>query len=408
MKKILAVFITLSLFLLTGCEGKSAYDLAVENGFIGTVEDYLESLKGESSPAITIDDLFDSLVNKGVYNESEYELFIQDYLNNKIDSSLQEEVVMNNALMSSVSIVCVNDSTSSAGSGVIYELNKESGDAYIITNYHVIADDSGDISTNINIMIYGSEYSNYLIPVTCLGVAKTYDLAVLKVENSSIIKQSNNLKEVRISTNRVYAGDQAFVVGNALGMGISITNGIVSVTNETISTDIVDSLSVMRIDAAINRGNSGGGVFNKYGLLIGIVDAKTISSGVEGLGYAIPIDTVYSVVENIIRNQSDLKILLLGIEVKASSSVMVYDDVDQKIFIKEVLEIQGVSGVSKGLLLPGDQLIKIEYNNVIKDFEKKSDISNTLLKCELNDIVKITVYRNEVLKTVEITLTNQV
>ena len=120
-----------------------------------------------------------------------------------------------------------------AGSGVIYQMNRAEGEAFIITNYHVVYDASSNtdngISDDINVYLYGSEETGKAISATYVGGSLYYDIAVLHVSNSELLKASDSCEaEIRDSDN-ILVGDNAIAIGNAKGYGISASLGIVSV-----------------------------------------------------------------------------------------------------------------------------------------------------------------------------------
>ena len=241
-----------------------------------------------------------------------------------------------------------------AGSGIIFRLDKESGDALIITNYHVVYDDTSTpkISDEIHVFLYGQEefeinivdsisinwttYYNkqltspYSIPATYLGGSMLYDIAVLKITNNNILKNSSAKAATFANSNDISVGDSAIAIGNASIMGLSATSGIVSVDSEYISMTGVDGMTtcnfrVLRTDAAVNGGNSGGGLFNSNGEVIGIINSKISSTTIENIAYALPSNVVANVAENIIRNcdgenNTTVKRCVLGINVVAASS----------------------------------------------------------------------------------------
>ena len=175
----------------------------------------------------------------------------------------------------------------SAGSGVIF-----SSDGYIITNHHVVEDGESFRITTFD----GTEYDAQLI-----GSDAKSDIAVLKVD------ADNLTPAVLGDSSQVQVGDTAIVIGNPLGtLGGTITDGIISATSRTITIND-QAMELLQTNAQINSGNSGGGLFDGNGNLIGIVNAKdsgTTSSGttIEGLGFAIPINTAYDIAQQLIEN----------------------------------------------------------------------------------------------------------
>lgn len=175
--------------------------------------------------------------------------------------------------------------STSVGSGVI--INKKNGEIDILTNYHVIKNAKTLTCTLAD---------NTNVEATVKGVDEDRDLAVISIKTSDLSKDT--LKQIAIATigdsNKLQVGEQVVAIGNALGYGQSVTTGIVSATNRSVSTssDTDTTQSYIQTDAAINPGNSGGALLNMSGELIGINSAKLSDTDVEGMGYAIAISDV--------------------------------------------------------------------------------------------------------------------
>ena len=217
-----------------------------------------------------------------------------------INSSYSPNVLAaTKALLSAVTVTCRFEKLTTAGikegystgSGVIFKLDKANGDAYVITNHHVVYDETSNtknrISPDINLFLYGQEYADYKIPATYVGGSMQYDLAVLKVSASQVLMKSNAIAAEFADSDSVSVLDLAIAIGNPEGETLSATVGYVNVDSEEIdnpaiektqnsSGNTLNTLRVMRIDAAVNHGNSGGGLFNEKGQLIGIVNAKIV------------------------------------------------------------------------------------------------------------------------------------
>ena len=423
-------------------QGVSAYDIAVKNGFTGTEEEWLDSLKGtdgtnglngtNGSDTLSIEDIYAAATENG-YSGSFLD-FLNDYLNyNQI--AVDNTYAVSKASLSAVSIFCtftrdvmisMNPVTyaeqeySSAGSGVIYQMD-ESGNAYIITNYHVVFDINSkqieNISQNISILLYGMEYSNTAISASYVGGSMMYDIAVLRIEESDILKNSAS-KAVTISSNSyVTVGQTAIAVGNPEAKGISATSGIVSVDSETISMTAADNTTsvdfrVMRVDTAINSGNSGGGLFNNAGELIGIVNAKIIDSSIENIGYAIPISTAIAVTENIIANCTDasktkMQRCLLGITTIVDSSKAVYNFETMLTTIEETIKVHDVSETSlvKDIILIDDILLSADYKGKTYLLNRSYVLVDLMLGTLVGDTITITLLRNGETIVEEILLT---
>ena len=175
--------------------------------------------------------------------------------------------------------------STSVGSGVI--INKKNGEIDILTNYHVIKNAKTLTCTLAD---------NTNVEATVKGVDEDRDLAVISIKTKDL--SEDTLKQIAIATigdsDKLQVGEQVVAIGNALGYGQSVTTGIVSATNRSVSTssDTDKSQSYIQTDAAINPGNSGGALLNMNGELIGINSAKLSDTDVEGMGYAIAISDV--------------------------------------------------------------------------------------------------------------------
>ncbi len=167
-----------------------------------------------------------------------------------------------------------------SGSGVII-----TSDGYIVTNNHVV-----EGGQNIRVCLQdGSEYE-----ATLIGTDSYSDLAVIKID-------ANGLPAATLGTSsNMTVGDPVFAIGNPLGvLSSSVSQGIISGLDRTINVD-GHNMTLMQTDAAVNPGNSGGGLFNANGELIGIVNAKSYGLDVEGIGFAIPMDTAKSIIMDLI------------------------------------------------------------------------------------------------------------
>ncbi len=172
--------------------------------------------------------------------------------------------------------------TEGAGSGVIVR-----EDGYIVTNYHVIQG-----ANKVQVTLHNGE----TYPAAIVGGDNEQDIAIIKVN-------AKGLKAATIGdSSTVSVGDTAVAIGNPLGqLGGTATAGIISALDRTLEIE-GRTLTLMQTDAAINGGNSGGGLFNSKGELIGIVDAKSSGVGIEGLAFAIPINAVSEEINDIIEN----------------------------------------------------------------------------------------------------------
>lgn len=181
-----------------------------------------------------------------------------------------------------------------SGSGIIYKV--EGDTVYIITNNHVIEN-----ASTITISITGEEQ----VTANLIGADPSSDLAIISTSKKEL--EQAGIKEIKVAkfadSDQVKVGEFVFPIGNALGRGKTITQGIISAQNKQINID-GKKLTVLQTDAAINPGNSGGALINSNGEVVGINTAKLSSSAIEGIGYAIPTNIALKVAEDIIQNGS--------------------------------------------------------------------------------------------------------
>ena len=246
--------------------------------------------------------------------------FLNEYLHYDYSYSSAEsaQALMNRSLMSCVSILTgfgkSYGSEYYAGAGVIVELDKEAGDAYVLTNCHVVYDDSYSniYADEIRVYLYGSDditTSADYITAELVGATVTYDLALLRITGSEILKNSDAKAAEFSSDEEVYVGEPVYAIGNPEGMGMTLTEGIVSKESAVIPINLSSrypnnplynkNYRVLMTDAAVNGGNSGGGLFNSNGYLVGLINSKAVSSldgedinDVENMGFALPASYV--------------------------------------------------------------------------------------------------------------------
>ncbi len=176
--------------------------------------------------------------------------------------------------------------STSVGSGVI--IYSDDSSLYMVTNYHVVEDATTLSVTFVDDSTYEAELCGY---------DENRDIAVIRVSAASLSAETlSSITTASIgSSDDLSVGEQVVAIGNALGYGQSVTTGIVSAVNRTVDSG-TSSNTYLQTDAAINPGNSGGALFNMNGELVGINTAKISTTGVEGMGYAIPISEVLELI----------------------------------------------------------------------------------------------------------------
>ena len=272
--------------------------------------------------------------------------------------------------------------TASAGSGFV--LTK---DGYIVTNYHVVKD-----ADTVKVTMYnGDEYNAKYV-----GGDEDYDIAVIKVEAADLqpvtLGNSDNLN----------VGDHVLAVGNPLGeLTFSMSGGMVSCVNRAINVDGTP-FNMIQTDASINPGNSGGPLFNQYGEVVGIVSAKYSSyssESVEGLGFAIPINDVIAMIQDIMTNGYVTNKPYLGITGGTMTSQMAAQyryDVTEGVFVYSVEE--GSAAAQAGLKM-GDVILKVDDTEI----ESMEDLTAVKKQYSAGDTVSLTIYREGQETTVELT-----
>ena len=373
------------------------YTYDVTNGRDGKDgKDGRDGHDGADAPALTVEELYEAAVQAGYTGT--YLEFIAEYLPTGSDAETAE---INASCFSVVSIVCpyyfVQYGTAhygaSAASGIIYQINKEAGDAYIMTNYHVVyaserTDEQGKadpgICDKIYVYLFGSEiigneisdkagYQGMYIEAEYIGGSLTYDLALLKITDSDRIRNSNAIAATLIDSETVSQNDTVYAVGNSGGDGIAVTKGIVNYLNEPFTTygadgETIVSFRVMRCDAVINPGNSGGALFNSRGEMVGLVNGKMINSSYDSVGYAIPSNVAKNVADNILYYYEktgeapvSVKKVLFGVTYSTSEAHAEYDVNTGKIVRYEnfcVMEV-GETSLVAGQLEKGDIITKM-------------------------------------------------
>lgn len=260
--------------------------------------------------------------------------------------------------------------TNGAGSGVVF-----SSDGYIVTNNHVI-----DGATKITVTLHNNEQYE----ATLVATDEKTDLAVLKIDAKDLVPvilgDSSELK----------TGESVVVIGNPLGsLGGSVSSGIISAMDREVLIDN-NTMTLLQTDAAVNPGNSGGGMFNMYGELVGIVNAKGSGSDIDNLGFAIPINTAKDVVEQLVsvgyvQNRAYLGISM--VEISSSYAAMQYRVNELGVYVATVTS---GSAADKAGMKTGDRIVKIGDS----DISSASDVSAALDKYRAGDSTEIVVKRD--------------
>lgn len=255
-----------------------------------------------------------------------------------------------------------------AGSGVII-----SEDGYIVTNAHVV-----DGATEIVVALAsGDEY-----PAQVVGSDTDTDIAVLKID-------ANNLPALEMgSSDALKVGDVAVVVGNPLGrLQGSVSQGIISALNRELTIE-GQTMSLIQTDAAVNEGNSGGALVNAQAQLVGVVNAKTSSVGVEGLGFAIPIDSVKSIITDLMEKGYVTGRPMIGFSPNdVTQQISRYYGLPMGVYVSSVTPF---SAAEKAGLQVGDVITAINGEKV----ETTAELNAVKEQYNVGDTITLTVVRD--------------
>lgn len=345
-------------------------------------------------------DTTSTVSNKGTVKQVNYDVKTDTTsVVNKVNDSVVGVVVYQNT---SNNIFGFSDSSSSSesqsgsGSGVVYDQTGKY--TYIITNHHVI-----DGANKVQVVFSNNEYvdaevvgSDEYSDVAILRCQPSFDVSVIDLGDSDLLDK----------------GETVLAIGSPLGIQYSgtVTQGIVSATDRTVSVDLNDDnvddwdMNVIQTDAAINPGNSGGALVNMKGELVGITNMKLSDESVEGMGFAIPINDVITVAEQI-RTNGKVSHPVIGISGVSLNDYSAYElqrygvrvSVDEGIY---VVKLTSDGPASKAGIQQGDVIVKLDG----KDITTYKSFLTALYSHKAGDKIKVVVNRSGSEKTIEVTL----
>lgn len=286
----------------------------------------------------------------------------------------------------SVMSIFGNSEASGEGSGVIFR-----EDGYIITNYHVIADgvkNSADTKIDVFLDTLDSKAYN----ATVVGYNISADLAVIKID-------AKNLPKIDIAdSSKLNAGQYVITVGNPGGLEFmdSVTYGVISGLDRSVSSD--SGVSLIQTDAAINPGNSGGALVNTKGELVGINSSKIVAEEFEGMGFAVPSNTVVEICNKIIEKENSPE-PYIGITVseKYTKNVLNFYGYPSGAVVLSVAEGSPayLAGIKRGDIIT-------EFNSV--EIKEYSMLEELLAKCNVGEKIEAKIYRSNNTYTTKITI----
>lgn len=317
-----------------------------------------------------------------------YEVYLKDLIVEK--TKIQKDVTVTDSgiadavdkVYDSVVVIenYINDRVGSSGTGFVFKMDDKYG--YILTNYHVVDNSKKIVVTFTN---------NKKIEASLVGFDEYSDIAVLKVDKSDVISVAKigNVDSLRV-------GDTTFTVGAPLDSSVyswTVTRGILSGKNRLVEVTIDNTNSVMEVlqtDAAINSGNSGGPLCNSNGEVVGITNMKIASSSIEGMGFAIPVDTAIKTANDFIEGKTVSR-PYLGVSVYETNSNVIY-----------VEYVQRGSAADKAGIEKGDKILKIDNESI----SSTAQFRYQLYKYNVGDKITLTIERNEKEKKLNVTLSS--
>lgn len=414
---------------------------------------------GRDGQDVSIYAIWDAIKQETNRPDLTFDDFIHEYLNydgQELEQMTSLQAAINRSLLSSVQVTASftvvdysgrfpqTETSTSQGSGVIIDVGYDesgnrTGDMYVVTNCHVVFNnnsvDDSKFSSDVDVYIYGKPYSIYTydytnyyiddtnaISATVIGASLTYDLAVLKIEGSDIVRNSSVIAAEWSSGEDVSVGQTVYAIGNAAGSGISATNGIICVDSEEISLDMYETTSdysddftyrTIRTSVPIYSGNSGGGLFNTDGQLVGIINSKTTAASYgeysDNISHALPAANARRVVQSMIDYYnstnsfvSGVNTVDTGIEVEAASSSARMNNTTNMVEIYETVQVTSVSTQSPAYnsIQRGDFITAIKIagsdgtckENV--EVTRAYNFSEVLLSARAGDVISITVTRS--------------
>ncbi len=270
---------------------------------------------------------------------------------------------------------------SGAGSGVIYSKTEDGKTAYIVTNNHVIA---GADTITVR-LTNGTKYTAKLC-----GTDASSDIAVLSIA----VTEDVTVAEMGSSRGLV-VGESVIAIGNPLGeLGGTVTNGIISALAREVEID-GQTMTLLQTNAAVNPGNSGGGLFNMKGELIGVVNAKSGGDSVENIGFAIPVDTAYGIVKELmtygyVTGRVDAGLTL--IDVTDTYSAWYYGVSSLGVYVYESKYTDDIKS--------GDRIVSVNGTEV----STSADVKSALGECKVGETVTVRISRSGKQSDVQLTL----
>lgn len=282
--------------------------------------------------------------------------------------------------------------TSASGSGVII-----SDDGYILTNNHIVSSSSSSYyyevgeASSVKVYLYNDETA---YDAKIIGTDSQTDLAVIKIEKTGLTAAELG------DSDSVQVGEFSMAIGNPLGMQSSVSAGMISAVNREVTSDDGTTYNLIQTDAAINAGNSGGALVNSKGQVIGINTLKLSGTGIEGMGFAIPINSTKTIYEQLIEYQK-VKRPYIGVSGRDLSEELA--KANNLVVGVYVVSVEEFSSAEKAGIKAGDVITSIDGTS-ISTMDKLNEVKNSH---NIGDTIKIKIYRNGEEKELSLTLQEQ-
>lgn len=314
--------------------------------------------------------------------------YVQDDISDMVEEVMPAMVsIVNNYVTTGMNIWGQTYSQPGVGSGSGIIVGETDDELLVVTNYHVVED-----ANSLEVTFIDESTAQAVIK----GTDADMDLAVIAVPIANLSQETQNAITVAKlgDSDSLKLGEPVVAIGNALGYGQSVTNGIVSALNREITTEDGSTATYIQTNAAINHGNSGGALLNINGEVIGINAAKIDGSSVEGMGYAIPISSASPIIAELMERQTrtekvaEDEIGYMGITMQAvTDDIAKWYDMPKGVFVKEVAE--GSAAEAAGIL-KGDIIVKFDGQRI----SSSSDLQETLQYFKAGETAVVTVKRS--------------
>ena len=394
---------------------------------------------GINGKDLNIYDIYEAAKTESGNSSLTMEEFLKEYLSynsSELEEATSLKAAINRSLMSGVSILAnfrerengTYENKSYFGSGVILDVDIENGDMVVLTNCHVVYSAKANVqgvqngySNSITCWLYGNEdfeTGGGSMGATIIAASKTYDAALLSVKNSDVVKKSKAVAATWAGGEENYLGETVYAIGNPKGKKLSANVGYISKDLEKVAVDLGANnrpeefeYNVIRSSVDVNSGNSGGGLFNASGELVGLVNSRSADSDMTGAGYALTGAVIRRVVARMLAEYDGenpvygVNTLDHGIYLKVSDSYSTGLNDKGLAELREDTVVYSVDGLSKSWdkIEIGDQIKNVKIKRVVNgetvtvedaDILREHNFYDVMLAVAPDDTVEFTIVRD--------------